>query len=155
MGSSSSTMFLEIFVKYLHFICVFGVVSAVVSEHLLLKSELSRKEISRLSRIDAVYGLSALVLLGAGLALWFVVGKPASYYSHNWVFHLKLTLFAIVGLLSIYPTVFFIKQRKGDAHQMIQVPKGVILCIRMELLILTIMPFLAVLMAKGIGYFGN
>lgn len=148
-------MYLEIFVKYIHFVCIFSIVSTVVAEHLMLKPELSRKELTRLSRIDAVYGISALVLLAAGLTLWFGVGKPASYYNHNWIFHLKITLFALVGLLSIYPTLFFVKQRKGNQEESVVLPKGVKMCIRLELLLLFMIPLCAVLMAKGIGYFGN
>src|SRR5690242_2822278 len=104
----------EILLRYVHFISIFGIVGSLVSEHMLLKKEMTRAELKRLSRIDAVYGLAALTLLGAGLTLWFSgVGKPAYYYSHNWIFHLKITCFALLGVLSIYPTIFFIKNR-GD-----------------------------------------
>ncbi|MCB0495680.1 MAG: DUF2214 family protein [Cyclobacteriaceae bacterium] len=148
-------MYLEILVKYVHFISVFAIVSTIVAEHLLIKNKLSRGELSRLSRIDAVYGLSAITLLAAGFTLWFAVGKPASYYNHNWIFHLKIGLFGVIGLLSIYPTVFFLKQRKGRPEEQISLPKGVKLCIRLELLLLFVIPLLAVMMAKGIGYFGG
>src|SRR5687768_14818343 len=102
----------EIILRYIHFISIFTIVSSVASEHLLLKTELSRAEISRLSRIDAVYGLAALTLIGAGLTLWFSgVRKPTVYYSKNWTFHAKLTCVLAVALLSIYPTVFLTKNR--------------------------------------------
>lgn len=147
-------MYLEILVKYIHFICIFAIVSSVVAEHLLLKEQMTRAEIRRLSMIDGVYGLSAVLLLAAGFTLWFGVGKPAAYYSQNWVFHLKIGLFVIVGLLSIYPTVFFSKNRKGAPDEMVAIPKRVKLFIRLELLLLFILPFLASTMAKGIGQFG-
>src|SRR5215212_6555320 len=116
-------MTLEIFLRYIHFISIFAIVSTLVSEHLLLKKELTRAELGRLSKIDAVYGIAALTLLAAGLTLWLGgVGKPAIYYSKNWIFHTKITLFLIVGLLSIYPTVFFIKNRKGNAQEKITIP---------------------------------
>lgn len=147
-------MHLEIFVKYLHFVCIFIIVSVIVVEHLLLKPEMNRKAISQLARIDGLYGMSAVLLLAAGFTLWFGVGKPAIFYSHNWIFHFKLGLFLCVGLLSIYPTVFFIKQRKGDPDEMVSIPKKIKILIRMELLLLFTIPLLAVLMAKGVGYFG-
>src|SRR5689334_19156331 len=100
----------EIILRYVHFISIFAIAGSLVSEHLLLKKEMTRLEIQRLSRIDAIYGLAALTLLGAGLTLWFSgVGKPAIYYSKNWIFHTKLSCFLIIGILSIYPTVFFLK----------------------------------------------
>jgi len=146
----------EIVLRYLHFISIFAIVSALVSEHLLLKKSLTRAEIGRISRVDAVYGIAALTLLGAGLTLWLGgFGKPTMYYSKNWVFHLKLTMFLTVGLLSIYPTIFFIKNRKGNPEEIIPVPKSVFMMLRIELLLVFIIPLLAGLMAHGVGYFGQ
>jgi putative membrane protein len=146
---------MEIILRYLHFISVFAIVGALVSEHLLLKSTLSRKEILRLSKIDGVYGLAVLSLLGVGMTLWLGgIGKPTEFYSSNPVFHIKLTLFVVIGLLSVYPTVFFIKQAKGDPIEMVAIPKSIFWMVRFELLILLIMPILAGLMAKGIGFSG-
>ncbi len=148
-------MTLEIILRYLHFISVFAIVGALVSEHLLLKSALSRKDLLRLSKIDGVYGLAVLSLLGVGMTLWLGgFGKPTEFYSSNPVFHIKLTLFVVIGLLSIYPTVFFIKQAKGDPSETVLIPKTVFWMVRLELLILLIIPILAGLMAKGIGFSG-
>ncbi|MBL7749288.1 MAG: DUF2214 family protein, partial [Chitinophagaceae bacterium] len=66
--------------------------------------------------------------------------------------HLKLGLFATLGILSIYPTVFFIKQRKGDQIESIPVPGKIFWLLRIELLLLIIIPFIAGLMARGVGY---
>jgi putative membrane protein len=149
-------MTLEITLRYLHFISIFGIVSSLVSEHLLLKKNLTRAEIGRIARVDAIYGISALLLLGAGLTLWFSgAGKPTVFYSKNWIFHTKITCFLIVGLLSIYPTVFFIKARKGNQNESVEIPKSIFWMLRFELLLLFIIPLLAGLMAKGIGFFGN
>lgn len=145
----------EIILRYLHFISIFAIVGSLVSEHLLLKNTLSRRELDRLSKIDAVYGLAALVLLGVGMTLWLGgIGKPTDFYSKNPIFHVKLTLFVLIGILSIYPTVFFLKNRKGDPEEEIAVPKGIFWSLRLELLLLFVIPILAGLMAKGIGSAG-
>jgi putative membrane protein len=145
----------EIILRYLHFISIFAIVGSLVSEHLLLKNSLSRRELDRLSKIDAVYGLAALVLLGVGMTLWLGgIGKPTDFYSKNPIFHVKLTLFVLIGILSIYPTVFFLKNRKGDPEEEIAVPKGIFWSLRLELLLLFAIPILAGLMAKGIGFAG-
>jgi len=145
----------EIVLRYLHFISIFGIVGSLVSEHLLLNKELTRAEVGRLSRIDAVYGLAALTLLTVGLTLWLGgFGKPTEFYSKNWIFHTKITLFATIGILSIYPTVFFIKNRKGNPDEKIKIPKAIFWMLRFELLLLFIIPLLAGLMARGIGFFG-
>ena len=142
----------DIFLRYIHFVSIFTIVATLVSEHLLLKKTMTRAELGRLSRIDAVYGIAALTLLGAGLTLWLGgVAKPTAFYSGNWIFHTKISLFLLVGLLSIYPTVFFIRNRKGNGEEAVLVPKSIFWILRAELLLLFIIPLLAGLMAKGIG----
>ncbi|MEB2781638.1 DUF2214 family protein [Algoriphagus sp. C2-6-M1] len=53
----------EILLRYLHFICIFAIVGALVSEHILRKKEHSRKEIERIASMDGVYEMPALLLL--------------------------------------------------------------------------------------------
>jgi putative membrane protein len=145
-------MSLDIFLRYLHFVSIFVIVSALVAEHLLLKNKMTRGELSRLARIDAIYGLAAITLLGAGLTLWLgSIGKPAEFYSKNWIFHIKISLFIVIGLLSIYPTVFFIKNRKGQTDETVEIPKAIFWMLRLEILLVFIIPILAGLMAKGVG----
>ncbi|MFZ5973316.1 MAG: DUF2214 family protein [Bacteroidota bacterium] len=149
-------MTLELFLRYIHFVSIFVIVSTLVSEHLLLKKEMTRAELGRLARIDAVYGFAALSLLAAGLTLWLTgIGKPTVFYSKNWVFHTKLTLFIAVGLLSVYPTIFFLRNRKGNHNEMVNIPQVIFWLIRFELLLLFIIPLLAGLMARGVGFYGN
>jgi len=144
----------EIILRYVHFISIFAIVGSLMSEHLLLKKEMTRQEVGRIARIDAVYGIAALSLLAAGLTLWLgSIGKPAVFYTKNWIFHTKLTCFILIGLLSIYPTVFFIKNRKGNPDELVKIPSIIFWMLRFEILLLFIIPLLAGLMAKGIGLF--
>jgi len=141
-----------IFVRYLHFIGIFCLFASVFAEHMMITPTMTRKQIKKVAVIDSIYGISALVVLIAGLLLWFWVGKPAEYYSKNPIFHTKLTLFVIMGLLSIKPTMYFLKHRKGnDLDTEIEVPKSILMYIRMEMLLLVIIPLLAVMMSIGIG----
>lgn len=146
----------EILLRYIHFISIFAIVGTLVSEHLLLKPQLTRGEIGRLARIDAVYGIAAITLLAAGLTMWLGgVTKPSLYYTRNWIFHLKITCFALIGIFSVYPTMFFIRNRKGDPSEMVPIPKAVVWMLRFELTLLAIIPLLAGLMSRGVGYFGR
>jgi len=145
---------MEIILRYIHFVSIFTIVGSLVSEHLLLKKEMTRTEIKRLSMVDAAYGFAVLTLLIAGLTLWLGgFGKPAEFYTRNWIFHTKIALFITIGLLSIYPTVFFIKKSKGEPNQTVTIPSTIYWMIRIELIILFIIPLLAGLMAHGIGFF--
>jgi putative membrane protein len=124
--------------------------SALVAKHLLLSSEVSAQKIRKIAIIDGVYGVSAVVVFFAGLSLWLWVGKPAIFYSGNWIFHVKISIFSLVALLSIYPTIFFFKNRNSSSEK-IKIPKIIIKLIRIELLLLMVLPFLAVLMSQGFG----
>ncbi|KAA3636888.1 MAG: DUF2214 family protein [Bacteroidetes bacterium] len=146
-----NSLYLEVAIKYIHFISIFTIIITVGGEYFLLKKEMTRAEIRRISRIDGLYGLASVTLVAAGLTLWFGVGKPAEYYNANWVFHLKWGLFVVVGLLSIIPTLFFNRNRKGNQEEIVSVPNKIKTVIRIELIILFIIPMLASSMAKGIG----
>lgn len=145
----------ELFLRYIHFVSLFTIAGTLTAELILLKPVLVRSEVKRLARIDGLYGLAAITLLAAGLTLWLgSYGKPAEFYSKNWVFHLKLGLFVVIGLLSIYPTVFFLKKRNGNAMDVVPIPRSIMWMVRIELLLMAVIPMLAGLMSRGIGYFG-
>lgn len=59
----------ELVLRYVFFISIFTIVGTLVGEYLLVKKNMTRAELDRLARIDALYGIAALVLLGAGLTL--------------------------------------------------------------------------------------
>lgn len=138
-----------ILTRYGHFLGILAIASALVSEHLLIKERMSRKELRRLFIVDGIYGFGAILALTCGLILWLGIGKPAEYYTSNGLFHVKLTLFVIMGLLSIAPTLFFRRESKGQPDEMVDVPKRLVMFLRMELLIVFIMPLLGSLIAWG------
>jgi len=140
----------EVIVRYLHFIGIILLAATIFAEHLLIKAEMTAVEIRKMAIIDAIYGFAAIVVLVAGLSLWLWVGKPAAFYTANVLFHIKISAFVVLGLLSIYPTVFFVRHRKTTAVSVV-VPKIIVQLIRAELALLAVIPLLAVLMARGYG----
>lgn len=140
----------DLFVRYFHFLGIFAMFALLTVQHMLLKGQVAAGGMKKIAVIDAAYGAAALVVLLCGLGLWLWVGKPAGFYSHNWVFHTKVTLFVLVGILSIFPTLFILKNRKKTTT--VDVPKYIVMLVRFELLLLCIIPLLAVLMANGVGY---
>lgn len=141
---------------YLHFLAIFLLVALLVLEHQLFRLPLTLVRARSLFRIDLMFGIAAgLVLLtGAGRALRY--GKGLDYYLHNSLFHAKIGLFVLVALLSIYPTVTFLGWRAAlKAGELPRVApragRWVTLIIRLELLLLLLIPLLAALMARGFG----
>jgi putative membrane protein len=82
--------------------------------------------------------------------------KGPTYYLHSAPFIAKLTLFAIVGLISIYPTAEFLSWRNALVRD--QVPtlpdtkrRRLRSVIQVELVGVVLLILCAALMAKGIG----
>lgn len=135
-------------VALLHHLAAFTLVAALVAEHLLFQRRMEAPALRRLQALDAVYGLSAGVLLVAGLLRVFYFEKGAAYYFGNPWFLAKLALFIAIALLSIYPTVSFASWRKRPGvtdAQAVWIPR----LLRVQLLLVPILLFCAVLMAKG------
>ena len=139
-----------ILIKNLHLLAVVVLAITLIIENMAIKKELTREDVINLAKVDAVYGLSAIAVLALGCVLWFGIGKPAQFYSDNPVFHAKIGLFVVIGLLSIYPTVFFFRNRKMQSET-ISTPKSVIRLLRAEICLLPIILILATLMARGVG----
>lgn len=140
----------------LHYLSIFVLFALLTAEHLLFKAQIDHATAKRLLRIDIAYGITASLVLVTGIArvLWF--GKGLDYYLGNGLFHAKVGLFLLIGLLSIVPTLTFFNWRNdllaGKAPQISPaLAKRTIWVIRLELLLLVCLPFLASLMARGFG----
>src|ERR1700732_3068561 len=96
---------------FLHHLCAFTLVAAVAIELTLIRSELTLASARRLQVTDLVLGIAAGALVVIGLLRVFFFEKGASYYFHSHAFLLKLSLFILVGLLSIIPTMEFLSWR--------------------------------------------
>jgi len=147
------------FFSFLHHLAAFTFVAALAVEFVLIRSELSVRTARKLQLADLVVGVSAGVVLAVGLLRVFYFEKGSSYYFHSAPFIAKLSLFAIVALLSIYPTVVFLSWGKSLKQGLAPaVPEGKIRTIRSvihwELAGVVLIILCAALMAKGVGYFG-
>lgn len=141
---------------YLHYLSIFLLFALLTLEHQLFRQPITLERARSLFRIDIVFGMVAGLVLVTGAARTFWFGKGFDYYLHNNAFHAKVSLFVLVALLSIYPTVTFLGWRTrikaGEAPQVsARTARWVTLVIRTELLGLSIIPLLAALMARGIG----
>ena len=138
----------ELIFRYIHFIGIMSVSATLVMQHLIISPEITKKELKKIAFLDVIYWISIVLTLGAGLVLLLGVGKDVSFYLSNKDFHIKLTLFLVVILLAIYPTMFLQKSKKST-EELIKMPKVIIMLIRMQLLLVFIIPFFGVLIARG------
>ncbi|MDF0604069.1 DUF2214 family protein [Neisseriaceae bacterium TC5R-5] len=141
---------------YLHFLAIFFLFALLVLQHHTFRLPLGLEQARSLTRLDIAYGLSAGLVLASGLARTFWYGKGWEYYLHNGLFHAKFGLFILIALLSILPTVVFLRWRpalKENRPPAISARMARLLTwsIRLELLLLLCMPLLATLLARGFG----
>ena len=96
---------------FLHHVSAFTLVAALAIEFTLIRGELTLASARRLQVTDLVLGIAAGALLVIGLLRVFFFEKGASYYFHSHAFLAKFSLFIVVGLLSIVPTMEFLSWR--------------------------------------------
>ena len=139
---------------FLHHLAAFTLVSAIAIEFVLLRSELTLWTARRLQVTDLILGIAAGVLLVAGLSRVFWFEKGPAYYFHSHAFLMKFSLFIVVGLLSIVPTVEFLSWRKAVKRGEVPVVaaaklKRVRMIVHAELAAIAIILLCAAIMAKG------
>ena len=141
---------------FLHHIAAFSLFAALVAELILIRGPLDVVTARRIQVADMAFGIAAGVVLFVGGLRVFHFEKGATYYFHSWTFIAKLTLFVVVGLLSIIPTNEFLSWRRavkqGHAPSVsAERLRSLRMLIHLELLGLVLIILMAALMAKGIG----
>jgi len=144
---------------FLHHAAAFVLFGSLMAELVLTKSELSLTSARSLLRMDAAYGMSAMLLLVIGFLRVVYTEKGASYYFGSVPFIAKISLFAIVELLSIRPTREFLSWRAALRQQRIPAfdegrRRAIRRTIHIELTLLVGIMLCAALMARGIGFIG-
>ena len=143
-------------IAYLHYIAMISIAVVLVVEHMVCTPGMTGSRVRVLARLDLAYMCLALLALGSGAArvVWF--GKGAAFYLHNPVFYIKIALFLAVGLISIPPTLQFLRWMRSltsgatnvaSDYQVVRVRRHILI----ELTLFALIPLMATLMARGIG----
>ncbi len=144
------------FIIYLHFLSIMLLMGALFSEYLLLKTKWSPGQIKMLAYSAKIHLFSLALLLITGLLRWFVYGKGALYYSKNPVFHTKLTLYFIVLVFAVLQTTKLFKWNKLRKENKLTEQnsgntKKILTFLRIEIIIVILIPLLAVIVMRGTG----
>lgn len=149
-------MLTDVLLAYVHHIAAFALVAILFVEMALCKPGMSPAQVRTLARYDGMYGAFAAVLLVVGTMRVFWGIKGAQFYAQNPVFHAKVGLFILIGLLSVPPTLRYFRWRAAlkadaqftpDANEI----KGARRFIHIQAGLMVFLPLLAALMARGIG----
>jgi putative membrane protein len=101
-------MWISAIVAYLHYLGFMLSFAALGIELFYLKPDFKLEEAKKVAFADIVYGISAVMILVTGILRVMYFGKGTEYYLNNPFFYIKIGIFIIVGLLSLYPTITFI-----------------------------------------------
>ncbi len=150
---------MTIFFAFLHHVLAFTLVATVTVELVLVKDRISIERARRILRTDAIYGVSAILLLVVGFLRVMFFEKGTAYYFHSIPFIAKMLLFITVAILSIYPTMTFLSWRKSLNRGREPVLDPAVIrrirkLIHLELVCIVLIVLAAAMMARGIGYFG-
>jgi putative membrane protein len=153
LGLEDGFLAWPIIVAWIHYVSIMLLIASLLGEHLLLKQELTAAQAEAIRRLDIVYGVSAAVVLITGILRMFLE-KGVTYYMHHIAFHILLGIFIFVALLSVYPTVIFLRWRSdtlaGRGQQLARDQFGKLqIVLRTEMTLLLLAPFFATWMAHG------
>ncbi len=149
-------MTFEAILAYLHLLAILTMVVFISSEAALCRVQwLNAAVVERLAKVDRVYGIAAIMVLLTGVArtVWGV--KGTSWYWTNPLLHVKLTLFIVVGVISIFPTLTYFRWRKAlratgtlPSETDIQKTRKLVM---VQAHLIALIPLVAVFLARGFG----
>lgn len=140
----------------LHFFFLFGIVGTLFYEWLAYDQVLTWVQARRIQLCDRWYGIFAAAITVIGMLRVYYFEKGKAYYFANPFYRGKMWLFIIVGALSIYPTIHFMRWRPQTRQGLPPViterdHKLVRRLLLAEMVALAGMALCASMMARGIG----
>ncbi|MPM45865.1 hypothetical protein SDC9_92557 [bioreactor metagenome] len=146
----------EALLAYAHFLAILTMTVFLASEAALCRKEwMNAAVVERLARVDLIYGISAIAVLATGVARTWWGMKGTGWYWTQPLLHTKVTLFVVIGLLSIGPTVRFLRWRRalratGALPSDVEV-RNTRRLVMIEAHLLALIPLFAVFLARGVG----
>jgi putative membrane protein len=149
-------MALDAVLAYFHFIAIFTLFGFLTTEAVVIRRPLDANAVRLLGRVDLWYFGAAIAVLASGFLRLGLGAKGAEFYLSSWPIYVKIGLFLAVGLMSVYPTLAFIRWRRELDHDAAwRVPEAehrryrkVVMA---EVHLAALIPVFAVIMARGLG----
>ena len=150
---------LRIALAGLHLIALGLGLGAVIARGTALREAPSNAALRRAFRSDSTWGIAALLWIITGVwRLLDGIEKPTSFYLTNPVFHAKIGLFVVILLLELWPMVTLIRWRRsfsaGESAERLMTSgagRRIATISHLEALVVVVMVFVAVALARGLG----
>ena len=144
---------LDLTLAIAHHLLVFAIFGIFFAEFWALRPGLSGATVIRIASVDLWYGILAAAIILVGFSRAVFAAKGWTYYSHNAFFWAKIAAFAAIGILSLPPTLAFIRWRKSGAVPSDSDVLKTRRYLHAELAIFVFLPIFAAAMARGYGEF--
>lgn len=136
-----------------HHILIFALFGVLAAELVTVRRGLTPAAVARIAAVDLWYGILAGLILIVGFSRAVFAAKGWTYYEHNAFFWAKIGAFALVGLLSVPPTIRFIAWRRAGVAPTDAEVAGVRRYLVAEVVLFALLPAFAAAMARGYGEF--
>jgi putative membrane protein len=136
-----------------HHLLIFAIFGIICAEFWAVRPGLSAATIGRIGSLDLWYGILAGAVIVIGFCRAIFAAKGWGYYSHNGFFWAKLVTFGIIGLLSLPPTLAFIRWRRSGVQPSEAEIGRIRRYLHSELGLFVFLPIFAAAMARGYGEF--
>ena len=143
-------------IAYVHYLGIILCFGALIFENTILKQNLSKNETISIIIADVIYGIAGLAILITGILRVKYYGQGGEFYINNPIFWVKVSLYVVIGLISLYPTATYILWAIPLSKNKLPIisenlVKRFRLIITTELIGFAVIPFFATLMSRGIG----
>jgi putative membrane protein len=137
-----------------HHLLIFALFGVLVAELILLHAGVDQRAVERIGGIDAFYGALAGLIVVVGFSRAVFAAKGWDYYAHNFFFWAKIATFALIGVLSIPPTLSYIRWRRAGAPPNGEQIGATRRYLWIEIALFALLPIFAAAMARGYGEIG-
>lgn len=149
-------MWLDAVFAYLHYLAIFILFSFLTVQAMILRGPLDHRAVRLLGRADMWYAGAAVAALATGMVRAGAGAKGGDFYFSSWPIYVKIAIFVAVGLMSIKPTLTFIRWRRAcEQDPSWTVPAAEHASTRKlvmaEVHLAALIPLVAVIMARGLG----
>jgi putative membrane protein len=144
---------LDLVLAILHHLFIFSLFAILIAELVGVRRGMDAATVRRIQMIDNWYGVLAAVILIVGFSRATFAAKGWAYYEHNAFFWAKITTFVVIALLSIPPTVAFLRWRRQDASPADAAVAKVLTYLWIQVALFPLLPAFAAAMARGYGAF--
>ena len=108
---------LDLILAIAHHVLIFALFGVLVAEFILVRRTMDQAMAGRIAAIDLWYGILAGAIIVIGFSRAIFAAKGWNYYAHNIFFWAKIGTFAVIGILSVMPTLRYLRWRRENASR--------------------------------------